>query len=124
MVTLDASRLNIKDYNLDFVLDAVRLQNTVEDFIAIVRADPSYVNANAELINCFCILIDDDRNFPHAAMMFPELRQSKAEAFTQNCVMKKILQAPGIRRRLPRPPLTFTSRSLNERMLQENSGFS
>lgn len=103
MATFDAGRLDGAQYNLTSALHAVRLQNTCEDFMDIVRSNPNYLGLYPHLVSHFCRLLDHDQTFPLAASVVPELRLPQSYDTSENTIINNILREPGIQRRRPQP---------------------
>jgi len=116
MATFDTTRLDGRQYTIGIATHTIRLQKTVEDFMDIVRPNPSYLVANRQLISQFCRLIDHDKTFPLAAMVVPELRLPQSHDTTENTIINIILRTPGIKQRRPAAPLVDTTNA-NERRL-------
>lgn len=69
----------------------------------LVRTNPTYISENREMIAKLCLLIDNDKVFPLAAIVIPELRLRQSHNTKGNTIVNKILRAPEIKRRRPPP---------------------
>lgn len=116
--TFDATRLDGTQYTMGRAVDVIRFQNTVEDFFEVVRANPTYIAANPEMIRQFTRLIDHDLTFPCAAMITPELRLPRTYDTSAVTVINAIIRAPGIKRRRPPPALEDPTNAPERRLIR------
>ena len=76
-----SERLIKSKYNLDYPLDAARFQQTVFEFMELVRDDSLDDPNGEELIDKFCNLVNDKEVWSLAQMVVPEFRSTREEQY-------------------------------------------
>lgn len=90
-VSFDAHRLDLANYQLADPIDAIRYQDTVKDFLALVRNDPGSLIAKPVLLAKFCTFLNHDDGWQLASMVGPELRHPQSYDTSANTLMDRIL---------------------------------
>lgn len=98
----DESRLDSTMYQMNDPKDVCRYQDTVEDFLDVVRTAPQSFHERPDLIRQFIRFLDTDDTWPIAAMVMPELRLSKNHDTSKQTPMNIVLNNV-VHRRPPVP---------------------
>lgn len=112
----DPTRLGSTTYRLKEPVDAISFQNTVIEFLDIVRKDPACLVGKVQLITAFCSLLNHDVAWPLAVNVAPELQYPQTHDVSKPAAMNRILQA--LRHRRPAAPSTDPSNALENEVLK------
>lgn len=107
--TFDETRLDARRYQLSVPTDAFRYQQTVLEFFEIVRNAPDSLQEKPDLITKFCQLLDDEKFWPLAVMIVPELRKPQSYDISEPSVRNNILRQLCHRRPSPSEELAMES---------------
>lgn len=121
MATFDATRLDSTQYDMSVPTEAIRLQNAMKDFMDLVRNNAAYIAENHQMIERFCELIDNDKTFPLAAIVVPELRLPQSHKTKEDTVINEILRAPGVKRRRPPPPSRIAQAAAERDLIRQQT---